>query len=236
LVLNLIAREEKMRLSAFAKVLVFFFCFCCAAASAAELEPLVAEMIAAYSKSSKGVRDETFIARVADIDEHLRLTLERDHELSAFVELIDTAQKFNSRKSARRMFEVVLEKAFKRLQFTRVQQDFAVSEEMQEEIEQQIYRIEKYLDPSLPDLDTVDRNSLESRRKRLLKKIKKAYSAKGSKVKEDERLKIEVVDREGSLTQLSPGREANLLAKLKTLIPECAKMAINSTFPHDISY
>lgn len=204
---------------------IFLLCQFTFTASASEMENLIKEMISAYSMSSEGVQDPGFIAKVGEIDEHLRLMLERDLDLTAFKELIKSADEFKARKSARKMFEVVLEKAFKRLQFTKVQQDVAVSAEVKEEVDNLIATIERYLDPTLPDLDSVDRNSIEEQRKRLENKIKKTYSSM-LKVPEEKRITVEVNGEDGSTATLSPARESNLLAKLKTVIPEPGKMAV----------
>lgn len=193
--------------------------------SASEMENLIKEMVSAFSTSSKGVQAPEFVAKVAEIDEHLRLSIERDQDIAPFVELIKAAEQLKARKSARTMFEVALEKAFKRLQFTRVQQDVAINPDLKEEIETLIATIEKYLDPSLPDLDTVDRNSLEQKRKRLESKIKKAQ--KGLlKLPEEKRISLEIMGEDGSAGKISPAREANLLAKLKTVIPDPGKMSV----------
>lgn len=194
-------------------------------ASASEMENLIKEMVSAFSTSSKGVQAPEFVAKVAEIDEHLRLSMERDQDIAPFVELIKAAEQLKARKSARTMFEVALEKAFKRLQFTRVQQDVAANPDLKEEIETMISTIERYLDPSLPDLDTVDRNSLEQKRKRLESKIKKAQ--KGLlKVPEEKRISLEIMGEDGGAGKISPAREANLLAKLKTVIPDPGKMSV----------
>lgn len=213
-------------------LVIFLFCSLAISSSATQMETLTAEMISAYSASSKGVQDEAFLGKVAEIDEHMRTMVERDHNLAPFRKLIKTAQKFSARKSARKMFEIVLEKAFKRLQFTRVQQDFEVSAEMSEEIDQMITSIEKYLDPSIPDLDTVDRNSLENQRKRLERKLKKANNKVLSE-DEDKRIKVEMTDEEGNSSQMSPSREANLLAKLNTVVPDPGKMTVKIKATHD---
>lgn len=207
-------------------MLAALLCLFSGALHATEMETLITDMMSAYSASSTGIKDPVFIAKVAEIDEHLRTMVERDHDIAAFRELIKTARKFRSRKSARRMFEVVLEKAFKRLQFTKVQQDFEITEEMLEEIDNMILTIEKYLDPNLPDLDTVDRAVLESKRNKITDQIKKTYN-KLAEVEEDKKLIIEIVDIEGNPAKLSPSREANLLAKLKTIVPDAGKIEIN---------
>ena len=193
--------------------------------SATEMENLIKEMVTAFSTSSKGVQAKEFVAKVAEIDEHLRQSLERDQDLAPFMELVKAAEKLKARKSARTMFEIALEKAFKRLQFTRVQQDITANSELKEEIETMIASIEAYLDPTLPDLDTVDRNSLEEKRKRLENKLRKAQ--KGMlKVPEEKRISLEILDENGGVGKISPAREANLLAKLKIVIPEPGKMGI----------
>ncbi len=194
-------------------------------AQATEMERLIKEMTSTYSMSSKGPQDPQFIAKVNEIDEHMRRTLERDHDITPFKELLHAAELLKARKSARKMFEVVLEKAFKRLQFTRVQQDLVADEETREEIENMIASIERYLDPSLPDLDTVDRNNLENQRERLAKKIRKAFSSL-NKLPEDKRISVEVTSEDGAPGKISQNREANLLAKLKTVIPEPGKMSV----------
>ena len=210
------------RVLAFLLMMVFFTGI---SVSASEIENLVAEMMTAYSSGSNGIQDPAFVGKVAEIDEHLRLTIERDRDINSFRELIQTARKFRARKSARRMFEVVLEKAFKRLQFTKVQQDFEVSEEMAEEIENMITTIEAYLDPNLPDLDTVDRSFLEKKRKSLLEAVKKDFGQ--PEESDEEKIKIEVIDFDGNPTSLSASRESNLLAKLESIVPEAGKIQIN---------
>lgn len=194
-------------------------------ASATEMGNLIKEMVSAFSTSSKGVQAKEFVAKVAEIDEHLRQSLERDHDLAPFNELIKAAEKLKAKKSARTMFEVALEKAFKRLQFTRVQQDTALDPDLKEEVETMIAAIEGYLDPTLPDLDTVDRNSLEGKRQRLENKLKKAQKNM-LKVPEEKRISLEIMDENGGIGKISPAREANLLAKLKTVIPDPGKMGI----------
>ncbi|NCB38553.1 MAG: hypothetical protein EOM80_07275 [Erysipelotrichia bacterium] len=193
--------------------------------SASEIENLIKEMASAFASNSEGVRAPEFIAKVAEIDEHLRQTFERDHDIAPFKELVKSAQELKARKSARKMFEVVLEKAFKRLQFNRVQQDVAVTPELKEEVENLIVTIEQYLDPTLPDLDTVDRNNLETNRKKLLNKIKKAYGNL-LKLPEEKRISVEIMSEDGAPGKLSPARVANLLAKLKTVVPEPGKMSV----------
>lgn len=194
-------------------------------ASASEMENLIKEMITAYSQSSEGPQAPEFIAKVGEIDEHLRQSIERDYDTAPFVELIKAAEEAKARKSARKMFEVALEKAFKRLQFTRVQQDVTGNADLTEKIEGLIATVERYLDPSLPDLDTVDRNSLEERRKSIEKKIRTARSSL-LKVPEEKRISVEVMGEDGGPGKLSPTREANLLAKLKTVIPDPGKLSV----------
>ncbi|MBU1105782.1 MAG: hypothetical protein KKB51_03855 [Candidatus Riflebacteria bacterium] len=195
------------------------------AATSSEMENLIKEMITAFGRSNKGVQAPEFVAKVGEIDEHLRLTLERDYDITPFKELIKAAEEAKARKSARQMFEVALEKAFKRLQFAKIQQDVTANPDLTEEIEVLISTVEKYLDPSLPDLDTVDRNSLEQRRKRLESKIKKAQSSL-LKVPEEKRISVEIMGEDGGPGKISPAREANLLAKLKSVIPDPGKMSI----------
>jgi hypothetical protein len=207
-------------------VLLLVLCGASLTLATTEMETLISDMITAYSSSSSGLKDPAFIAKVAEIDEHLRVSIERDQKIDAFRELIKTSRKFRSRKSARKMFEFVLEKAYKRLQFAKVQQDFEVSAEMLEEIDLMLVTIEKYLDPNLPDMDTVDRAVLENKRGRLTDRIKKEY-AKVAEAEPDKKLVIEVVDSEGNPGKLSPSREANLLAKLKTIVPDAGKTRIN---------
>lgn len=194
-------------------------------AQANEMEELIKEMISTYTRSSQGHQDPQFVAKVNEIDEHMRQRLEKDFDVEPFKQLLKTADSMKARKSARKMFEVVLEKAFKRLQFTRVQQDVTGNPDLLEEIELMIGKIERYLDPSLPDLDTVDRNSLENQRDKLQKKIKKAYASL-SKLPDDKRISVEVTREDGSAGKISASREANLLAKLKTVIPEPGKMSV----------
>lgn len=205
--------------------LVTALCLVSPSLSAGETETLIAEMMAVYSTGSDGIKNPAFIAKVAEIDEHLRISVERDHDIAPFRSLIFTARKFRARKSARQMFEVVLEKAYKRLKFIKVQQDFEVSKEMHEEIDKMVLTIEKYLDPSLPDLDTVDRAVLENKRESITGKIRENY-AKLTEEDEEKRIKIEVTDAESNPAKLSPAREANLLAKLKTIVPDPGKMEI----------
>lgn len=195
------------------------------AETSSDMENLIKEMISAFGRSSKGVQAPEFVAKVAEIDEHLRLTLERDYDIAPFKELIKAAEEAKARKSARQMFEVALEKAFKRLQFAKIQQDVVANPDLTEEIAGLISTVEKYLDPSLPDLDTVDRNSLEERRKRLENKIKKAQTSL-LKVPEEKRISVEIMSEDGGPGKISPAREANLLAKLKTVIPDPGKLSI----------
>ncbi len=212
--------------------LILLLCGVSSSFATTEMETLISEMITAYSASSSGLKDPAFIGKVAEIDEHLRVTMERDHEIGAFRELIKTSRKFRSRKSARKMFEFVLEKAYKRLQFAKVQQDFEVTAEMLEEIDLMLVTIEKYLDPNLPDMDTVDRAVLENKRGRLTDRIKKEY-AKVAEIEPEKKLIVEVVDSEGNPGKLSPSREANLLAKLKTIVPDAGKTRINIKLTRD---
>ncbi len=216
-------------------VLFLMSMFALASASAAsEMQNLIKEMITAYSTGSRGVEAPEFIGKIAEIDENLRQTLERDYDITPFKELVKSAEEAKARKSARKMFEVALEKAFKRLQFTRVQQDVAANPDLSEEIETLITTIEKYLDPSLPDLDTVNRNSLEARRKRLENKIKKAQKDL-LKVPEEKRISVEIMDKNGGPGRISANREANLLAKLKTVIPDPGKLSIKvKLLPDDL--
>jgi len=193
--------------------------------AATEMQNLIKEMITAYSTGSKGVESPEFIGKVAEIDEHLRQTIERDYDITSFKELIKAAEEAKARKSARKMFEVALEKAFKRLQFTRVQQDVTANADLLEEIDMLISKVEKYLDPNMPDLDTVDRNNLENQRKRLEHKIKKAHKDLLN-VPEEKRISVEVMDKNGEAGKISASREANLLAKLKTVIPEPGKLEV----------
>lgn len=190
-----------------------------------EMESLIKEMISIYTMSSKGHQDPQFLAKVNEIDEQMRQQLEKDRDIEPFKQLLKSAEEMKARKSARKMFEVVLERAFKRLQFTRVQQDVTGNADLLEEIELMIGNIERYLDPSLPDLDTVDRQSLDQQRDKLQKKIKKAYASL-SKLPEDKRISVEVMREDGTAGKISAGREANLLAKLKSVIPEPGKMSV----------
>ena len=190
-----------------------------------EMGNLIKEMTSAFSTGNEGVHSPDFVTKVGEIDEQLRLSLERDYDLAPFVELINAAEQLKARKSARTMFEVPLEKAFKRLQFAKIQPEVAPNKDLTEEIDTLITTVERYLDPSLPDLDTVDRNSLEQKRKRLEAKIRKAQ--KGFlKVPEDKRISIEVMSEDGAPGKISPAREANLLAKLATVIPEPGKLGV----------
>ncbi|MFZ5952225.1 MAG: hypothetical protein ACOYXC_16095 [Candidatus Rifleibacteriota bacterium] len=206
-------------------VMFSFLCLAALPAGASEIESLISEMISTYS-AGNGVADPSFIAKVNEVDEHLRVSVERDHDIASFRELIKTARKFHSRKSARKMFEVVLEKAFKRLQFTKVQQDFEISAETREEIDKMILTIEKYLDPNIPDLDTVDRQVLENKRESITSRIKKDFG-KMLETEPEKRVVVEVVDSQGNPAKLSASRESNLLEKLKTIVPDAAKIKIN---------
>jgi len=214
--------------------LLFFTLICSAPVHAGEMEEMIKEMISIYAMSSNGHQEPRFVAKVNEIDEHMRQRLEKDRDIEPFAQLLKSADAMKARKSARKMFEVVLEKAFKRLQFTRVQQDVTGNPDLLEEIELMIGKIERYLDPSLPDLDTVDRKSLDQQRERLQKKIKKAYAGL-SKLPEDKRISVEVTREDGSAGKISAGREANLLAKLKTVIPEPGKMSVKiKLLPDDL--
>jgi hypothetical protein len=209
-----------------AGILVVFCMFQFATgAFASEIDNLIKEMTSAYSTGGQGIQNPDFIAKAGEIDEHLRESLERDHDITPFKELLKSANQVKARKAARQMFEVVLEKAYKRLQFTKAQQDAALDEKAREEIEKMIASVERYLDPSLPDLDTVDRKSLEEQRKSLQSKIRKAHEDL-SKLPEEKRISVEVMREDGSAGNLSASREANLLAKLKTVIPEPGKMKV----------
>ena len=86
-----------------------------------EMGNLIKEMTSAFSTGNEGVHSPDFVTKVGEIDEQLRLSLERDYDLAPFVELINAAEQLKARKSARTMFEVPLEKAFKRLQFAKIQ-------------------------------------------------------------------------------------------------------------------
>ncbi|PKL43937.1 MAG: hypothetical protein CVV41_09245 [Candidatus Riflebacteria bacterium HGW-Riflebacteria-1] len=209
------------------KSLIVAFCLLqfASVVCASETENLIKEMVTAYSTGGKGVQSPDFIAKVGEIDEHLRQTFERDHDITPFKELLTAANQLKARQSARKMFEVVLEKAYKRLQFTKAQQDAALDEETSESVTKMIASIERYLDPSLPDLDTVDRKGLENQRTKLQGKVRKAYENL-KKLPEEKRIKVEVMREDGSAGKLSPARETNLLAKLSTVIPEPGKMKV----------
>ncbi len=200
-------------------------------AQAEDVKDLLAEMITAYSQSTKGVQDEAFLEKVKAIDEHLREKIEKDHDLAPFRTVISAAQEIKSRLSARKMFEVLLERVFKRLQFTKAQQDIT-DPDLKKEIDAMVASIERYLDPTLPDDDTVDRTSLENQRKRLHDKIKAAHAAILKKEGE-KRITVEVIGEDGGEGKLKGSREANLLAKLKTVIPDPGKMTVTVTIKKD---
>ncbi len=200
-------------------------------ASAEDVKDMIAEMITAYSQSSKGVQDEAFLEKVKIIDEHLREKIEKDHDLTPFKEVVTSAQQFKARASARKMFEVLLEKTHKRLQFTKAQQEIT-DPDLKKQIEEMVGSIERYLDPSLPDEDTVDRGKLENQRKRLQDKIKKAHAGI-LRTGADKGITVDVMGEDGQPAKLSSGRESNLLAKLKTIIPEPGKMGVKVTLKKD---
>ncbi|HNV69029.1 MAG TPA: hypothetical protein PKO06_04965 [Candidatus Ozemobacteraceae bacterium] len=204
---------------------------CVTPAQAEDVNDLLTAMITAYSQSSKGVQDEAFLEKVKAIDEHLREKIEKDHDLAPFRTVITAAQEMKSRLAARKMFEVLLDRVFKRLQFTKAQQDITDAD-LKKEMDAMVASIEAYLDPNLPDDDTVDRASLETQRKRLREKIKAAHAAILSKEGE-KRITVQVVSQDGGEGKLKPSREANLLAKLKTVIPDPGKMTVTVTIKRD---
>ncbi|PKL48220.1 MAG: hypothetical protein CVV42_10580 [Candidatus Riflebacteria bacterium HGW-Riflebacteria-2] len=205
-------------------VVLCFFQFA-TSACAGEISNLIKEMTSAYSTGGEGMQNPDFIAKVGEIDEHLREALERDHDITPFKELLKSANQLKARKAARQMFEVVLEKAYKRLQFTKAQQDTSVDEKTHEEVGKMIVHIEHYLDPSIPDLDTVDRKGLEEKRKSLQGKIRQA-NEDFRKLPEEKRISVEVMREDGSPGNLSLSRQDNLLDKLATVIPEPGKMKV----------
>lgn len=210
---------------------VFFGPGSMAPAHAEDLTELMQGMITAYSQSSKGVEDEAFKVKVNEIDSLLREKIEKDHDIVPFKDLVEESRKFKARAGARKMFTVVLERALKRLKFTQAQQDIT-DPDLLKEIDDMMVKIEWYLDPNLPDEDTVDRKRLEARRKSIRDKIMKEREANRN-LPEEKRISVEVTDASGQAGRLPGSREGNLLAKLKTIVPDPGKMTVTVTLKRD---
>lgn len=211
----------------FCVLTVLFALAFCIPAVAEDLGQMIDEMITAYSQSSKGVQDEAFKEKVNEIDNHLREKLEKDLDVTPFTKLWESAKKFNSRSGARAMFAVVLEKALKRINFTKAQQEIK-DREVLANLDQMAVQIENYLSPNQIDDDTVDRKKLEANRKKLIKKIQSAKAA-AAKMPAGKRISVEVTKKDGTPGKLSGSREANLLAKLKTVVNDPGEMKVTVT-------
>lgn len=198
---------------------------------AADIDDKITEMISAYSQSTKGLNDPVFQEKVNELDNELREKLEKDLDLSPFQKLLDSAMKFKARKSARAMFEVALQRAQKRLTFTKAQQEIKDAD-MLEKIDAMTVAVERYLDPSLPDDDTVDAKKLQAKRKARLAKFAKERARMAS-LPEGKRTTLEVTDTRGQPSKLSPARETNLRAKLKTVITDPGEMKIQISLKPD---
>lgn len=199
---------------------------------ASDVVERITEMISAYSQGTKGLNDPVFQEKVNELDNSLRESLEKDLDIRPFQVLLDSAQQLKARKSARAMFEVALARAQKRLLFAKNQQEIK-DPDLLKTIDKVNLSIERYLDPSQPDDDTVDAKALKARRKALLKKFEQER-AKRAKVGVEQRTTIEVTDTKGQPGKLSPAREKNLLAKIKTVVTDPGEMKIQiSLKPND---
>ncbi|MBF0545208.1 MAG: hypothetical protein HQM08_12290 [Candidatus Riflebacteria bacterium] len=182
----------------------------------------IEEMISIYSQSSQKAQDPAFKTKVDELDEELRIRLEKDQDIKPFTSLIESAEQFSARKSARAMFEPILQKVSKRLEFVKAQKEVG-DKEFLEKCDEIKTRVDKYLDPNKPDEDTVDTKSIEEKQAALRKKVADVLVSL-KKRPEKEIYSVEVMGEDGSPAKLSPLLENSLIGKVKSLVP-CAKAA-----------
>ncbi|RCK78126.1 MAG: hypothetical protein OZSIB_1775 [Candidatus Ozemobacter sibiricus] len=203
---------------------IVFLMFVLSLPAQADIDERIAEMITAYSAGTKGVNDPVFQEKVNELDNELRERLEKDLDISPFQKLLAAAHQMKARKAARAMFEVALSRAQKRLTFTKTQQEITDPETIKR-IDEMTQAIERYLDPSLPDDDTVDAQALTAKRKARLAKIE-AMRQKLAQKPLDQRITLEVTDEQGQPARLTGSRAANLLAKIKTVVTDPGEMNV----------
>ena len=92
--------------------------------------------------------------------------------------------------------------------------------------------IERYLDPSLPDDDSVDAKKLQVKRKAKFDKFQKER-ARLAQLPPGKRTALEITDSKGQPAKLSPAREANLRAKIKTVITDPGELKIKISLKPD---
>lgn len=198
----------------------------------ADVDEMITNMITAYAQAgAKGVNDPAFQEKVNELDNEMREKLEKDLDLSPFQKLLKAAGEMKARKGARGMFEVSLTRAQKRLTFTKSQQEITDPDAIKK-IDEMTMAIERYLDPSLPDDDTVDGKALAAKRKARLAKIEAERKKMAAKPL-DQRIAVEVTDAKGQPAKLSGSREANLLAKVKTVVTDPGSMKIRISLKPD---
>ncbi|MBF0410824.1 MAG: hypothetical protein HQM10_25990 [Candidatus Riflebacteria bacterium] len=185
----------------------------------------VQEMMTIYSQNSQKAQSPAFKEKVNEIDELLRKNLEIDQDVKAFETLLDTAEKFVSRKAARGMFEPALSRASKRLEFAGAHNE-TPNPEFLNKCKELKGRIDAYLDPNAPDLDTVDREGLESKRKSLEKEALKTFSIL-RKMPEKDVYQLTVMGEDGLPGKLSSLHESSILGKIKTLVPSAKAAKID---------
>jgi hypothetical protein len=205
--------------------LLAFGLVCSSPLAAEEIKDLIAEMMTAFGKGSQGVNGPEFQEKVNAVDQHLREKLERDNDLAPMKELVAQMQKFKARASARAMFDVVMQKVKKRLQFSKAQQDIKDPEILQQ-IDEMAALIDRCLDPNLPDDDTVNRKKIEKKRKNLEHQLKQGKAA-FARLPDDKKFSFEILDEKGSPTKLPQGRYSALLAKIKHLLPDPEKLKVS---------
>ena len=78
------------------------------ASFAVNIEKKIAAMITAYFQGTKGVKDPIFLKKVNELDNELRISLEKDNNLQPCHTLLVAAYKLKRRKAARAMFKFAL--------------------------------------------------------------------------------------------------------------------------------
>lgn len=187
----------------------------------------IQEMVSAYSRGTQKTDTPAFKEKVKEIDEELRIALERDHDLTPFQQLLDAAHAVSARKGARQMFEPALKLAEKRIDFARLQKDL-VTTEFLEKAEKMKQTIAYCLDPNRPDEDVVDRKRLDQQKAALKKKVAGVFASLQKRPAQDV-IKVNVTDVDGKAAKLSPMLQTNLLAKIRSLIPTCRAAVFDIT-------
>ncbi len=189
------------------------------------VDTLIEEMMTAYTRGTQGVNTPEFKTKVNELDEELRVRLEKDHDVKAFEKLLASAEEFSSRKAARIMFSVALERAAKRLQFTKAQQEIKDAN-LLARIDEMKTKVDAYLDPNKADEETVNRSSLEAKQAAIKAKMKQVV-ASFAKNPQNKKYVVNTTDDKGQPSKLPGALEKNLIEKLKSLTPNARQIVAN---------